>query len=210
MSTPRQIEASRLNAQKSTGPSSVEGKAASRFNALKHAADAQSRVIPGEDPAVLEELSRDYYRQFRPLGPIETALVETVIEADWTIRRMARAETEHVNAVMAAMEPTPYALGLAFQQDGVNGHALQRIFRRQQAARRDWQRAIQELRALQAERQPFEDAPAVATVDPEPLPSPEPIHTAPMAPPPAPSQLIRPPANAVTRVRSDQPASWRL
>jgi hypothetical protein len=35
MSTLRQIEANRRNAQKSTGPTSVTGKAASSMNALK-------------------------------------------------------------------------------------------------------------------------------------------------------------------------------
>jgi hypothetical protein len=205
MSTPQQIEANRLNAQKSTGPSSVEGKAASRFNALKHAADAQSRVIPGEDPAVLEELSRDYYRQFRPVGPIETALVETIIEADWTIRRMTRAETEHLNAVMAAMEPTPYALGLAFQQDAANGHALQKIFRRQQAARRDWHRAIQELRALQAERPPLADPDPVepATRPAAQAPANQPVSVGATAPPPVPPRPASAPSNTGNRVRSE-------
>src|ERR1035437_7669571 len=51
MATPAQITANRANAQKSTGPRSVEGKSASRFNALKHGIDAASIVIPGEDPA---------------------------------------------------------------------------------------------------------------------------------------------------------------
>ena len=41
MATPAQIIANRLNALKSTGPRSAEGKAASRFNALKHAASAK-------------------------------------------------------------------------------------------------------------------------------------------------------------------------
>jgi hypothetical protein len=210
MSTLRQIEANRLNAQKSTGPSSDEGKAASRFNALKHATDARSRVIPGEDPAALEELSSGYYRQFRPVGPIEIALVETIIEADWTVRRMTRAETEHLNAVMTAMEPTPYALGLAFQQDAANGNVLQKIFRREQAARRDWHRAIQGLRALQAERQPLEDATPSAAVDPAHRPVSETVHPNPVIQPHTPSPIIPPPANAVNRVRSDQPPSWRL
>jgi len=49
MATPAQIAANRTNAQKSTGPRSVEGKAASRFNALKHGMDAKSIVLPNED-----------------------------------------------------------------------------------------------------------------------------------------------------------------
>jgi len=40
------------NSQNSTGPTSVAGKAVSRFNAMKHGLDAAALVIPGEDPAL--------------------------------------------------------------------------------------------------------------------------------------------------------------
>ena len=51
MPTEAQINANRLNAQKSTGPTSPEGKARSALNALKSGIDAWSHIIPGEDPA---------------------------------------------------------------------------------------------------------------------------------------------------------------
>src|SRR5579883_1922978 len=79
MATPAQIAANRLNAQKSTGPRSDEGKAVSRFNALKHAATARSLIIPGEEEAALDELSAAYREQFQPVGPEETLLVEKII-----------------------------------------------------------------------------------------------------------------------------------
>ena len=69
MATFAQFAANRANAQKSTGPRSVEGKAASRFNALKHGLDAQSIVLPGEDPEEYEALARDYDRSLRPKPP---------------------------------------------------------------------------------------------------------------------------------------------
>ena len=68
MATPAQITANRANAQKSTGPRSVEGKSASRFNALKHGIDAASIVIPGEDPADYDALVAQYHRSTSP-GP---------------------------------------------------------------------------------------------------------------------------------------------
>ena len=71
MATPAQIEANRRNAQRSTGPRSVEGKAVSRFNALKSGIDAKSLVIPGEDPAELEALVANYYLQFPAATPVE-------------------------------------------------------------------------------------------------------------------------------------------
>jgi hypothetical protein len=58
MSSPAQILANRANAQESTGPRSAEGKAASRFNALKHGLDARSIVLPGEDPEEYAALAR--------------------------------------------------------------------------------------------------------------------------------------------------------
>ena len=58
MSTLRQIEANRRNAQKSTGPTSVTGKAASSMNALKTGIHAKSLVLPSENPAELERTRR--------------------------------------------------------------------------------------------------------------------------------------------------------
>jgi hypothetical protein len=48
MSTRKQRAASRANAQKSTGPRTEAGKAASRFNALKHGIDAKQQVTATE------------------------------------------------------------------------------------------------------------------------------------------------------------------
>jgi len=83
MSTLQQIEANRLNAQKSTGPRSAEGKAAVRFNALKSGIDAQSQVIPGEDPAALAALAAEYHDRYQPATPEVRALVDTLITAEW-------------------------------------------------------------------------------------------------------------------------------
>ncbi len=51
MATAAQIEANRLNAQKSTGPKTVGGKTRARFNALKHGMTARTimPVLPQED-----------------------------------------------------------------------------------------------------------------------------------------------------------------
>jgi hypothetical protein len=48
--TPKQIAASRANGQKSRGPVTPEGKAASRFNALKHGIHAESQIMFDENP----------------------------------------------------------------------------------------------------------------------------------------------------------------
>ena len=166
MATPAQIHANRLNSQKSTGPCSVEGKAAARFNALKHGMDAQSLIIPGEDPADLDALAHDYHEQFRPYGPEETFLVETLIRADWNKRRLRRIETELFHALRAEQEAAgvraDFLLAAVFVQNGGN-NALDKIFRRLETAERTWFRARKELRRAQQERQssdPDDDGPA--------------------------------------------------
>ena len=54
MASVAQIRANRLNAQKSTGPRTAEGKAAASQNAAKHGLLAEQVVIKGEDPAEFE------------------------------------------------------------------------------------------------------------------------------------------------------------
>ena len=94
MATLQQIEANRLNAQKSTGPRSAEGKAAIRFNALKTGIHAQSQVIPGEDPAALALLAAEYYDRYQPATPEVRALVDTLITAEWLQRRFRTLEAQ--------------------------------------------------------------------------------------------------------------------
>jgi hypothetical protein len=56
MSSLKQQEANRLNAQKSAGPRTLAGKAVSRFNALKSGIDAEAETLPfaAEEPEPLQ------------------------------------------------------------------------------------------------------------------------------------------------------------
>jgi len=155
MSTPAQISANRQNAQKSTGPRSVEGKDSSRFNALKHGIDARSLVIPGEDPAELAALAEDYHRQCQPVGPIEAHLVDILIRSDWQGRRYDRVEAQ---LIQYSLDPAlPPEAGLTFLfADAAKNRPLQHLFRRRQAAQRDWFQAFRELQRLQKARRQSE------------------------------------------------------
>src|SRR5258708_18853463 len=94
MPTQAQINANRRNAQKSTGPTSPEGKARSSLNALKSGIDAWSHIIPGEDPAELEAPTAAYLDHYRPAGPTELSLVDTLISTEWIQRRLRRVEAQ--------------------------------------------------------------------------------------------------------------------
>jgi hypothetical protein len=94
MSTVAQIEANRRNSQKSTGPTSPEGKAASALNALKSGIHAGSHVIRGEDPRELQALTAEFLLHHQPADPNQRALVDTLIAAEWTQRRLRRIEAQ--------------------------------------------------------------------------------------------------------------------
>jgi hypothetical protein len=62
------INANRMNALKSTGPTTPEGKKRSRANALKHGLCAVAIAIPGEDPAVMDERYGEWQAELNPRG----------------------------------------------------------------------------------------------------------------------------------------------
>src|SRR5689334_14765871 len=148
MASPAQIQANRLNALKSTGPRTENGKAASRCNALRHGADSQLAVIPGEDPAELEALARGYHQTWRPRGPEQGFLVDTMIQSDWLRRRFLLIQTRLTAELLARVEDTSNPLGAIFAGDSPGARALERVMRHYEAADRSWFRAFRELQIL--------------------------------------------------------------
>ena len=94
MSTIHQIEANRRNSEKSTGPTSVTGKAVASMNALKTGIHAKSLVLPSEKLADVEQLIDEYYQRHRPASPEARAFVDDLIRCEWTLRRLDTAETQ--------------------------------------------------------------------------------------------------------------------
>ena len=196
MPTLSQIEANRRNSQKSTGPRSPEGKAISRFNALKSGVNAKSQVIPGEDASALEALAADYHQQFQPATPLECFLVDSLVNADWQLRRLRRVEAQlwgfHTDAAKDETDgiDEDYPLGHVFQR-GID--AFNRLQRRIDSTERSYYRALKELQRHQAGRttgppEPVPQELASFSQDPEP-PPPHPSPAPVAAPPPSTAAL---------------------
>src|SRR5260370_8529894 len=149
MATPAQINANRANAQKSTGPRSVEGKSASRFNALKHGIDAASIVIPGEDPADYDALVAHYLHEYRPQSASESFHVDTMIRADWQKRRLESVEADLYHAVLA--ESPGNSLAAVLLAESPAAKLLVRVQRQIPAFERTWHRANTELPPARAQ-----------------------------------------------------------
>jgi hypothetical protein len=173
MASQKQIAANRTNAGKSTGPRSVEGKAASRMNALKSGIDAQSQIIRGEEAANLETLRSEYYDRFRPTAPVERMLVDTLIDTEWLLRRFRVVEAQlWEEGSRTTFKPDDeITLGQSYNR---NAKQFDRLQRRIDSAHRNYRRALQELQHLQAEN-PLQPDPEPALPPTPPAPRDQPV-----------------------------------
>ncbi len=76
--SPARLAANRINASKSTGPRTEEGKAASRGNALKHGLAGEGIALPAEDAAEVERRFLEIEAELRPDGAVAHALARRV------------------------------------------------------------------------------------------------------------------------------------
>ena len=168
MPSQKQIEANRLNVQKSTSPRTPDGKAASRMNALKSGIDAKAQIIRGERAANLETLKTEYYDRFHPTTPEQRMLVDTLIDAEWLLRRFRVCEAQlwEQGVQFAMKHDDEIEVGQAFHN--ISDY-FARLQRRIDTAHRNYRNALHELERLQAEE----------ARHPEPEPAPQPTHATP-------------------------------
>jgi hypothetical protein len=133
MATAKQIAANRLNSQKNTGPRTARGKAASRFNALKHGIYAVHQIMFDEKPEDLAELSAEYHEHHSPADPNESLLVDALVHNEWRLRRMRRVEAglwqrAHDLFIVKNLDTTTTCTSAeAFATDSATFERLQRV-----------------------------------------------------------------------------------
>lgn len=91
-----QTKANRANAQKSTGPSSQNGKAIVGKNAIKHGIHSQVPILSHEDPQVFETLTEELYEELAPATTMEREMVDRIIMTLIRQRRLREAETASI------------------------------------------------------------------------------------------------------------------
>jgi len=85
MSSAAQVAANQANAQLSTGPKTIEGKAKSSRNALKTGLTGRTILVPRDQAEVYEQHVLNYALQFDPQGPRETELVQSIADCRWRL-----------------------------------------------------------------------------------------------------------------------------
>jgi len=97
MTTDKQIEANKENAQLSTGTKTEEGKAIVSKNAIKHGLLSETLVITcknyGESRADFNNLLTALINEFNPSSPLETLMIEKVAIGFWKYKRLITLET---------------------------------------------------------------------------------------------------------------------
>jgi hypothetical protein len=172
MSSQRQIEANRRNAQQSTGPTSVTGKAASSMNALKSGIHAKSLVLPSEKLADLDQLIDDYYNRHNPDSPEARLYLDEVIHCEWLLRRYRTAETQmwaYENESSFSID-RKHPLG---KSAATGSNHFSKLQYRGDATRRAYHRALKALKELRSEYAAL-PAPVIEAPEPPDPPSLEP------------------------------------
>jgi len=197
MATLRQIEANRLNAQKSTGPRSPDGKAAVRMNALKSGIDAQSTIIRGENPADLETLTNEYLAAHAPVTPQERFYVDILIRGDWQMRRLTRADAqlwEYQYQNFSSM-PEDCPLGKIYVCTDRTFARLQRRMKDVECSFKDAARELARLQSCGTDDRfvsSVDSGPANHPTSPAPEPTPQPTRAAEPSPQPTASEPTYP------------------
>lgn len=133
MSSAAQVLANQSNAQLSTGPRSVEGKAASSRNSAKHGFRGRLHIRP-EEQEEFDALCTAHYVELDPQGPLENLVFDKFIAATWQLLRIQALECE------------------AIAESGFENPILDKISRYHQIHERAMYKSLRELRALQTER----------------------------------------------------------
>jgi hypothetical protein len=123
MATQAQIAANRLNAQKSTGPKSPEGKAKVAQNAVKHGLLARDAVIRGEDPDQFEAFRAEMIDELKPAGALESMLAGRIVGLSWRLRRAERFQNEVFDLLYLKEATFCYSEAVRLQKSDVAGEA---------------------------------------------------------------------------------------
>ena len=152
LSPSRRAIANRLNALRSTGPRTESGKQRSSLNALRHGLTAATAVLPTEDAAAFESHRRQFMDEYQPATPTETQLVQELVDTSWRLNRIPLLEADLLTrATDASATREPIACDIAEAT-----RALATLGMHGQRLSRQFQKTLDQLRALQTERRECE------------------------------------------------------
>ena len=94
MVSEKRIEANRRNAQRSTGPRSIDGRARSSMNALRHGITGQVSIMNEEDRGAHDKFVQELITGLRPEGAVELQFASVIAEDFWRLQRILAVEND--------------------------------------------------------------------------------------------------------------------
>jgi hypothetical protein len=140
--------------QSVSGPASQTGKTEPSQNAIRHGLRARAIVMPWEDPEEYRGLRDALFRQWRPAGDMECALVHRMAESQWKLLRCGLIEAQILTSLCDPDAPVGNRAA-AFIGTGEEDdmQALEKLRRYENAIERALHRALRTLMEMQKMRQ---------------------------------------------------------
>jgi hypothetical protein len=158
MATQKQTAANRLNARKSTGPRTPEGRAAVRLNGVTHGLTAKTLVLKGESESDFKALFESLEAEHQPTTPTEEILVADLAMATLRRRRLYNMEAGFYNVRLERI--ADYADSRNFDDScrlgkvaDNSGDTMAMIGRQEARLERTYYKALHELQRLRKERE---------------------------------------------------------
>jgi len=160
----KQIEANRENA-KLGGVKTKEGKAVSKYNALKHGLLSKEVLLDGEDEKVLIEIGKKLRVELEPQTELELVLVDRITANVWRLKRVMQIEREMIDDDRKDIfNKKLKTLGEAFSYDSANYDTYSKLIRYETSIEHGIYKALHELQRIQAARA-GEKPPAPIAID---------------------------------------------
>ncbi|OHA92583.1 MAG: hypothetical protein A2665_02110 [Candidatus Zambryskibacteria bacterium RIFCSPHIGHO2_01_FULL_46_30] len=149
----KQIEANRENGKKG-GVKTEEGKAVSRYNAIKHGLLSKEVLLNGEDEKTLIEIGRRLRTELQPQTELELVLVDRITANVWRLRRVMQIEREMIDDDRKSTFSSDgvKTLGQALSYDFANHDTYGKLVRYESSIERGIFKALHELQRLQSAR----------------------------------------------------------
>jgi len=151
----KQLKANRKNA-KLGGVKTPEGKAVSKYNAMKHGILSKEVTLPGEEDALLIDMGKTLRKELAPQSEIEHILVDRIIANSWRLKRVLRIEREMMENDRTSEswngEKRIKTLGEALHYNFVNKDTYGKLIRYETSIERGIYKALHELQRIQSAR----------------------------------------------------------
>lgn len=149
----KQIEANRENG-KLGGVKTEEGKATSRYNAMKHGLLSEEVLLDGEDEEKLVGIGKKLRAELEPRTELELILVDRITANVWRLKRVMQMEREMMDdSLESTFGNQVRKLGQTLTHyDIAHNDVYGKLIRYESSIERGIYKALHELERIQAKR----------------------------------------------------------